>query len=491
MSNAHDQKNAALLKAALIIGLITAVKIAALFTSALNLGPDEAQYWSWSRDLAFGYFSKPPMIAWTIALTTGLGGASEAFIRLSSPVLHFAASLAVFALARDIHGPRIAFWTALTYTSLPAISFSSGLITTDVPLLFFWSVALLAFHRVLATKEAKWAVLLGAALGLGLLSKYAMAYFFLCAGILFLVAPDTRWFAASRHALISLGVTAAIIAPNIIWNAAHDLSTLSHTAANANWGGDLFNSGALLEFLAGQFGIMGPLLFIGFLWGVFVFFRNQKNGAKTTDNIFLLSFTLPVLLLVSLQSFISRANANWAASAYIGATIFTVGWLMKRPLKWVIPVSLALHAVVGAGLFALSANLPLVEAAGLSNAFKRVRGWDILGAEIADIAAQGGYGAILTDDRLVMAELLYYARPRTQSIFIWDHDGVPQNHYEMTAAFGPNTKGPVLLAARAALPANLLSAFDYVEKLETLRVRTGVDKERTLTLYRLEGFHGR
>ena len=28
-----------------------------------DLLPDEAQYWSWSRHLAFGYFSKPPIIA--------------------------------------------------------------------------------------------------------------------------------------------------------------------------------------------------------------------------------------------------------------------------------------------------------------------------------------------------------------------------------------------------------------------------------------------
>ena len=33
-----------------------------------ELYPDEAQYWLWSRTLDFGYFSKPPMVAWTIRL---------------------------------------------------------------------------------------------------------------------------------------------------------------------------------------------------------------------------------------------------------------------------------------------------------------------------------------------------------------------------------------------------------------------------------------
>jgi hypothetical protein len=27
---------------------------------------DESQYWSWSRDLAFGYIYKPPLLAWII-----------------------------------------------------------------------------------------------------------------------------------------------------------------------------------------------------------------------------------------------------------------------------------------------------------------------------------------------------------------------------------------------------------------------------------------
>ncbi|HWU81152.1 MAG TPA: 4-amino-4-deoxy-L-arabinose transferase, partial [Caulobacter sp.] len=49
---------------------LTLVRLIALFVTPLELYPDEAQYWLWSRELAFGYFSKPPMIAWLIWLTT-------------------------------------------------------------------------------------------------------------------------------------------------------------------------------------------------------------------------------------------------------------------------------------------------------------------------------------------------------------------------------------------------------------------------------------
>lgn len=46
--------------------LIAAFRLVALAANATDLFMDEAQYWAWSRDLALGYFSKPPLIAWII-----------------------------------------------------------------------------------------------------------------------------------------------------------------------------------------------------------------------------------------------------------------------------------------------------------------------------------------------------------------------------------------------------------------------------------------
>ena len=103
------------------------------------------------------------------------------------------------------------------------------------------------------------AVGLGLALGLGFLAKYAMVYFLLgvaaCAG----VVPRARArLSADRLALLLAAALAAIlITPNIMWNAAHEFQTLSHTAANANWSADLFHPGELGEFLLGHLGVAG------------------------------------------------------------------------------------------------------------------------------------------------------------------------------------------------------------------------------------------
>src|SRR5690348_9668066 len=131
-----------------IVGTITAIRIAVLLLSPLQLYPDEAQYWWWAQTPDWGYFSKPPLIAWLIWCTTRLSDAEWA-IRLASPLLHAGTALILFGIGRIAFDSRVGFWSALAYATLPGVSYSSGLISTDVPLLFCWAVALYAFLRAM------------------------------------------------------------------------------------------------------------------------------------------------------------------------------------------------------------------------------------------------------------------------------------------------------------------------------------------------------
>ena len=58
--------------AAVLIASLVAIRLIAVMATPLNLGPDEAQYWRWGQHLDWGYYSKPPLIAWTIALSTSI-----------------------------------------------------------------------------------------------------------------------------------------------------------------------------------------------------------------------------------------------------------------------------------------------------------------------------------------------------------------------------------------------------------------------------------
>ena len=72
-----------------MLAAILAIRLISLYHNNSELFFDEAQYWYWAQTPAFGYFSKPPMLAWLIASTTELCGASSEFcVRLAAPIIH-------------------------------------------------------------------------------------------------------------------------------------------------------------------------------------------------------------------------------------------------------------------------------------------------------------------------------------------------------------------------------------------------------------------
>src|ERR1051325_5649220 len=66
------------------VAAITVVRLLWLAVHSPDLYPDEAQYWFWAQYPALGYYSKPPLVAWVIALTTALFGDSEFAVRLAA-----------------------------------------------------------------------------------------------------------------------------------------------------------------------------------------------------------------------------------------------------------------------------------------------------------------------------------------------------------------------------------------------------------------------
>ena len=171
---------------------ITAVRIVALAVSNAELYFDEAQYWAWGQEPAFGYYTKPPLIAWIIGATTSLCGDAPLCVRLPSPLMHLATSLVIYALATKLHSRRIAFWAALIYALMPGTSISATLMSTDVPLLLFWAIGLLAIVHHVERPSLAAGLALGAAIGLGLNAKYAMAYLPLCYAVYAVISPRAR-----------------------------------------------------------------------------------------------------------------------------------------------------------------------------------------------------------------------------------------------------------------------------------------------------------
>lgn len=455
---------------ALTLGLtaaLTALRLAAIFTTPLELYPDEAQYWLWSRELAWGYYSKPPMVAWLIAAATAVGGDGESWIRLSSVIAHAGAPLALHAAGSRLYDGWTGFWAAALYSLMPGVQLSAGLMTTDAPMLLFLSMALWAYAVWLRSEESRGATAaaaaLGAALGLAALSKYAALYF--VAGLLLhaAVSPSTR----RRWRLPALAAGAAgaglVVAPNLVWNAGHGFATVAHTADNAQWSGAaLFNPGELASFLFAQLGVFGILPLLALATGLLVIALRPgaRRGLPGADWA-LISLTLPPLLIVAVQAFISRANANWAVAAYVPAAVLLAAWLVRRARAgdrrwawphWVLGGTVLSQGVVALLFTAVVISPAVATAVGLDNGLKRARGWRATTEAVTARAAAGAWSAVTTDDRFLFNAMAYYGRafwnrPGAPPLRMWVRESQPRNQAETEAPLLPTQSARVLHAS--------------------------------------------
>ncbi|HSO47320.1 MAG TPA: glycosyltransferase family 39 protein [Rhizobiaceae bacterium] len=465
------------------LGAILVLRVISLWFNTTELFFDEAQYWVWGKEPAFGYFSKPPVLAWIIGLVTGVCGDSEFCVRLASPIIHTGTAFVVFLIAGMLFDRRTAFWSAFTYALLPAVSLSSGVISTDVPLLFFWALALYAFLKFERTNAAAWAVMLGVAIGLGVMSKYAMLYILPCIALYSLSIVERPHVLARGRFWLAMAIAALIVAPNIWWNYVNQFATVGHTGENIGWGGKFPNVGGFAEFAASQFAVMGPLMF-----GIYVasVFRLPREG-MTRAQWFLIAFSAPVLATILLQALMSKAYANWAALTYVAGTILAVEIMLNRLPQWWLRVSTSIHAVVFAVLlvavaFSRPGELPLPEGA---DPFARMHGAKEVASEARAKISQGDYQAILVDERQMAALMHYYLRDLDLPIKSWQRGRAPDDHFELTRPYQDQRLSPVFYITRNNNPARVVSNFVYAERLAVFK--PDVPGFRKVSFYTLRG----
>ena len=480
--------------AAIALGVIAGLTLLRLITLALQGYPllgDEAQYWTWAQAPDWGYYSKPPMVAWAIAAAEAVCGGGVACLRAPATLSYAVGAAFVFLLGRRLFGARVGAWAAIVYATLPGVSFSALLVTTDPFLLMFWAVGLYAVHRAATEGDGlRWWAVAGVAVGLGLLSKYAMIAFPLSLGLWALVDPAARAALRARGVLLAAAIAGAIFAPNLLWNAAQDWPTLGHTADNANFGASLFNPENLLKFFGEQFGVFGPLLMAALL-ALLV----TRPAAIWRDGRmrFLILFATPILLIMLGQSFISRAHANWAAPAYVAATLLVAGALLTRAPKLgrgLLSASIALHVVVAAAAYAWDAWAP---AAGLADArfdpYQHQRGWDGLGAATRAALDAHPDARLLSDHRMTLASLVREARPPLDDFAKWNPRGTVLDHYEMTTDIAADVGADFVFVTRSAVDA-VAARFDAATLIRTYALPRPGGRTRAYRIYLLEGFRG-
>lgn len=472
--------------AAALIAAVTVARLAWIAAEPAGLYPDEAQYWVWAKHLALGYYSKPPLIAWLIALTTALCGDGEWAIRLSAPLLHAIAAGFVYGIGARLYDRRTGFWAALAYATLPGVSLSSFVISTDAVLMPCWAAALYAFARARGPHAAGWwwggA---GVAVGLGLLAKYAMVYWLLAGfGVVLLFPAERRHL---RPLLMASGVGLLILSPNLWWNWQNGFVSFLAVRDNAHLTGPLLHPRSLLEFLGAQFGVMGPMFFAMLL----VLVPRPRRLAEPRDRL-LAAFSLPILAVLLVQSLVSHAEPNWAAPAYIAATVLVVAAALDGGRRRLVAAAVAFDLAAAVVLFGAT---PALAAAGIVVPAKfdplhRLRGWRSLGERVSQLLAAHPRLTLLADDRELIAALTYYVHPHPFNAVEWNPVPGISDQWRLTNNIGDHRGGDFLAVAVHNDVVEMRPDFASLTPLTTLTTHTGTNGGMTYYVYIASDFRG-
>jgi 4-amino-4-deoxy-L-arabinose transferase-like glycosyltransferase len=496
-----------------LVGGLLFLRVLTLFVSPLELYPDEAQYWVWSRRLGLGYFSKPPLIAWAIRATTALGASQdEAWVRLSAPLFHAAAALALARAGMRLYGPAAGLIAALVYSLMPGVQLSSAVIATDAPLMAFLAVAVWAYAAFWTAEGAdarrRAAAPLGLALGLAMLAKYAALYVGLGVLLHAAISPEARRRWDRVSIVLAAGVLLLVLAPNLGWNLTHGLSTLVHTADAADWGSaeEARPARSLLDprqapgFLLSQFGVFGPVPFaVLLIGGVGLFRRGARSDPQRGADLMLLCLALPALAVALAEAAIARANANWAAAAYAAGSVLAAGWLVRWRARRALVATLGLQGLLAAAFLLVFARPELADGAGLGNSLKRARGWSATTRAVLERAGLEGAtageerpSAIAADDRFLFNALSYYgretlARPGAPPLKMWVREVKARNEAEASDPLLASDRGRVLVAAMS-YPAEAAADFETFSDVERLQIPLDAKRRFELTLFDGLGF---
>jgi hypothetical protein len=473
--------------AVMLVGVvaITALRLVWLWLQPYDLYPDEAQYWFWAKHLAFGYYSKPPLVAWLIALTTGLFGNSEFAIRLAAPLLHAGTAVFVYAIGARLYDPRVGLWSALAYATLPGVSVSAFIMSTDAPLLLCWAAALYAFIRGRDEGGWRWWFAVGVATGFGLLAKYAMAYWMLSAlGLVLLVRAERRHLPAL---LAAFAIAFVLYSPNLWWNWSNGFVSYLHTRDDADLGGPLFHPVAALRFFGSQFAVFGPLFF-----AALIVIAARPRRLREPAARLLAVFALPSLAMMLVVSIVSRAEPNWAAPAYVSASVLVVAWALRRQWRRLVSASIALNLVAAVAMFTGYQALAAVgiDVPARLDPMDRLRGWRQLGERVEQaLAAHPGF-TLFTDDRETVAALIYYVHPHPFDAVKWELMDRVKDQWDLTNNMMKHRGGNFLLVSVKHLAHEMRPSFAAIEPLGIIEIPLGPGETRRYSLYLAYDFKG-
>ncbi len=364
-----------------LVGLAALTLFRLWYSTRLDLVPDEAYFWMWSKHLAASYRDKGPGVAWTIALGTRLFGDTVFGIRAPAVLLSAATGWQLFVLARRLYDDRTALWCLAVAAVMPLFAVGSVLMIPDALSVFFWAWAINVLWTALESERSRHWIALGLIIGCGFLSKFTNGVQLVCIAWLLYWSRSHRRLLFSRQSFALVAAFVIAILPIIYWNA--EVGWVHAAALHSRSGvEDSFrvHPVELLRFLGEQAGVVSPLLMVGMVVALVGMWWNRSHELRVR---LLLSQCVPVQALFIFFSLNKAGKSNWVAPALItGIILLVVFWrelVAQRPRwRWAVGAALALAFLMTAFLHDTAIlNLP-----PKLDPMVRAQGWTDFGAHV-------------------------------------------------------------------------------------------------------------
>jgi hypothetical protein len=290
------------------------------------LNNDEAYYWMYSKQLAWGYFDHPPMIALMIRIGY-LFFHNELGVRLIVALSQLLAFSVIWLLIdkgqRKKKGTILLFF--MVAALLPVCNIYGFISTPDAPLILFSAVFLLCYKRFLEDESWQNTLFLGISIAALMYSKYHGGL------LILLVIISNPGLLKKIKFYLAAFLSLLLFYPHLLWQYTNGIPSIRYHLVERV---SSFNPIHVPEYLVSQFFFHNPYILVVLIW-IMIKVRPKNLFDKALYYIIAGFF-----IFFFISSFRYRVEAQWTALISIPLMIILINnveyksWI-RDGLKWV------------------------------------------------------------------------------------------------------------------------------------------------------------
>jgi 4-amino-4-deoxy-L-arabinose transferase-like glycosyltransferase len=299
---------------------------------------DEAEQFLAAKVIALGYSGQPPLFTWILRAAAFPFGMNIVTILAVKYALLFCFYYSSYHTARTFWGPKKSLVVTGALLLFPTYSYEFNRnLTHTILLAAMASVTFLVFVKLLEKKSAARYLLFGAAIGLGILSKYNFVFLLFAIAMASLSTREGRAVLFDRKMLLTAALGTLILLPHVFWLVRQNFPSVHEAFSKAHAG--QIAPGAplrLLSVVLSSFveAFAFPLVFLAF------FRRRPAAKGSTADREARLFRLIPLygLLLPPALVFIfhmGHFSGKWLAPVFftIPLALFSSFEAPEKPLR--------------------------------------------------------------------------------------------------------------------------------------------------------------